>query len=124
MGDHIYYARYLDLLEKARNELFRESGKTLLAWQQEGIIFPVIECHLRYRSPARYDDLLSIELWITQLQGVRITFACRILNQLNELVLEGGTAHVCTGHDQKLRRLPPALKELLERYLREETAEK
>ena len=117
LGNHIYYSRYLDLLEAARGEFFRETGKTFLAWRQDGFIFPVIECRLRYRSPARYDDLLSIEVWPSLLKGVRISFDYRILNQASHLILEGETAHVCTGLDDKLKRLPSKLHELFEATL-------
>src|SRR6266436_5673024 len=117
LGNHIYYSRYLDLLEAARGEFFRELGGTFLEWQQQGIIFPVIECRLRYRNPAQYDDLLTIEVWATFLQGVRVTFAYRIRNQAEILVLEAETAHVCMGLDDKPKRLPVKLQELLAPYL-------
>jgi acyl-CoA thioester hydrolase len=123
LGNHIYYARYLDLLEAARGEFFRALGSTFLEWQQQGIIFPVIECRLRYRSPAQYDDLLTIEVWIALLRGVRVTFAYRIRNQAEKLVLEGETVHVCMGLDDKPKRLPVKLQELWTPYLQVGTAE-
>ena len=58
VGNHIYYARYLDLLEAARGEFWRSLGKSFLDWQSEGVIFPVLEARLRYHAPARYDDLV------------------------------------------------------------------
>ena len=67
LGNHIYYARYLDLLEIARNEAFRELGHPLVKLQERDIIFPVVECALHYHAPARYDDLLDIETAITNL---------------------------------------------------------
>ena len=79
VGNHVYYARFLDLLEMARGEFFRSIGTTCLQWQQAGLAFPALECQLHYKGPARYDDLLAIELWITQLQRVRLSFAYRIL---------------------------------------------
>ena len=60
VGDHVYHSRYLDLLEAARGELLRALGCPVLAWQDAGYIFPVIEAHLRYKAPARYDDLLRM----------------------------------------------------------------
>src|SRR5689334_3561132 len=48
LGNHVYYARYLDLLEAARNEVFRELGVTLLELQEQDTIFPAVECHLKY----------------------------------------------------------------------------
>src|SRR3954462_12913758 len=71
VGNHIYYSRYLDILEAARGEFFRELNVPLLKLQAQDTIFPVVECHLRYKSPARYDDALTIELWTTLVQGTR-----------------------------------------------------
>jgi acyl-CoA thioester hydrolase len=123
LGDHIYYGRYLDLLEAARGEFFRELGITFLEWQQQDIIFPVIECRLRYRAPARYDDLLTIEVSVALIEGVRLTFAYRILNQAGQLILDAETAHVCMGLDDKLKRVPTKLQDLLQGYLQGKTAE-
>jgi acyl-CoA thioester hydrolase len=109
VGNHIYYARYLELLEEARGEFFRRLGATLLQWQERGVIFPVVECRVRYRLPARYDDLLAIELWPAAAAGVRLNFAHRILNQSGRLVLEAETFHVCAGLNEKPRRLPADL---------------
>jgi acyl-CoA thioester hydrolase len=89
VGNHVYYARYLDLLEAARGEFFRSLGGTLLKWQEAGFMFPVVEAHLRYKMLARYDDLLSIEVWVTTAERVRLNFEYRITNQAGELVLEG-----------------------------------
>src|SRR5438132_11298610 len=51
-GNHVYYSRFLDLLEAARGEFFRHLGRTFLHWQESGTIFPVTECRLRYLAPA------------------------------------------------------------------------
>lgn len=118
VGNHIYYSRYLDLLEEARGEFFRKLGIPFSQLQDEDTILPVIEAHLLYKSPARYDDLLSVEIWLTKLQGVRINFGFRVLNQNSSLVLEGETLHVCTGLNEKPKRLEEKWIELLQSYLR------
>jgi len=117
LGNHVYYARYLDILEEARGEFFRHLDAPFLRWQGEDVIFPVIECRLRYLAPARYDDLLTIEVWLTALERVRLNFAYHILNQQDLPVVEGATFHVCTGLDEKPKRLPAELGNLLEPYL-------
>ena len=118
LGNHIYYARYLDLLEAARGEFVRQLGVTFIELQERDTIVPVIECRLRYKSPARYDDLLTIEVWPTLAEKVRLNFAYRIVNQNNLLILEGETFHVCTGLNEKMKRLPEELAEKLRFYLR------
>jgi acyl-CoA thioester hydrolase len=110
LGNHIYYARYLDLMEAARGEFFRWLGHPLLQLQAEERLFPVIEARLRYKAPARYDDVLDIELWPTLVERVRLNFAARIVRPADgKLILEAETDHVCTSLAEKPRRLPEEL---------------
>ena len=121
VGNHIYYSRYLDLLEAARGEFFRRLGVSFLQWQEQQVVFPVIDCRLRYKAPARYDDLLAIELWLTAAERIRLNFAYRILNQNQTLLVEAETSHVCAGTDERAKRLPENLLQLLQPYLRSST---
>lgn len=118
VGNHVYYSRYLDMLEEARGELFRQAGWPLLALQKDGTALPVIAAQIAYKGAARYDDLLTIELWITQLSGVRINFAFRIRLPGGALAAEGETRHVCAGLDEKPKRPPKGLRESLAAFLR------
>jgi acyl-CoA thioester hydrolase len=117
IGDHIYHSRYLDLLEAARGEFMRSLGQPVLQLQAADFIFPVIEARLRYKFPARYDDLLTIEVWLTLVQRVRLNFGHRILNQDGKLILEADTFHACTSREEKPKRLPENLVEKLRPYL-------
>jgi acyl-CoA thioester hydrolase len=118
VGNHIYHSRYLDLLEAARGEFIRSLGSTVLRWQENDMIFPVIEARVRYKFPARYDDLLAVEVWVTAIEKVRLNFGHRILNQKGRLILEAETFHVCTGIDEKPKRLPEELATKLKPFLR------
>ena len=118
VGNHIYHSRYLDLLEAARGEFLRSLGSTVLHWQENDVIFPVVEARLRYKFPARYDDLLAIEVWPTVVEKVRVNFGHRILNQDGRLILEAETFHVCTGLNEKPKRAPEALVEKLKPFLK------
>jgi len=118
LGNHVYYARYLDLLEAARGEFFRGMGVTLLGWQERGFMFPVVEAHLRYKALARYDDLLRVQVWVTAAEKVRLNFASRITNHTGGLVLAGETLHVCMNLEEKLKRLPDEFVTLLKPHLR------
>lgn len=113
VGNHIYHSRYLDLLEAARGEFLRALGTTVLALQDADYIFPVIEARLSYKFPARYDDLLTIEVRPTLVERVRLNFGHRILNQDGKLILEAETFHCCTSRDEKPKRMPPEMVEKL-----------
>lgn len=119
IGNHIYYARYLDLLEPARGEFFRHLGITFQQLHESDTIFPVIEARLRYKGAAHYDDVLRIEVWLTELERVRLNFAYRILNEQLKLLVEANTLHVCTSATDKLKRVPEELAAKLQPYVAE-----
>jgi len=118
VGNHVYHSRYLDWLEAARGEFIRALGSTVLQWQERDVIFPVIEARLRYKSPARYDDLLTIEVWPTLVERVRVNFGHRITNQHGKLILEAETHHVCASLDEKPKRVPAELAAQLAPHLK------
>ncbi|MBI4026840.1 MAG: acyl-CoA thioesterase [Verrucomicrobia bacterium] len=115
VGNHVYYSRYLDLLEIARNEAFREMGHPLLALQEKGVIFPVVECVLRYHAPARYDDLLDIETGVLEIGRVRMTLAYRV-RRSETLLVTASTLHAATGLDEKPVRIPSDLQAVLQSH--------
>ena len=117
VGNHIYYSRYLDILERARGEFFRHLGRTFEQWQQEDAIFPVVEARLRYLGAAHYEDLLSVELWVSELGRVRLHFASRIAGPDGRTLVEVTTEHACTTLQNKPRRLPEELAASLAPYL-------
>src|SRR5262249_30089629 len=117
-GNHVYYARYLDLLEAARGEFFRYLGCPLAQLQEQDTIFPVIECHLRYRSQTCYDDVLTIEVWPAAVERVRLNFGQRVVNQKKALILEAETFHVCTSLNGKPKRLTEELVAQLKPWFR------
>lgn len=117
VGNHIYYSRYLDILEKARGEFFRRLGKTLLQWQAEDTAFPVLECRIKYHAPARYDDRLKIEVRVTKAEGVRLNFSHAIYRLApSQLLVEAETFHVCASLGEKPKRLPGELLRMLSEY--------
>ena len=117
VGNHIYHSRYLGLLEAARGEFMRALGATVLELQDADYIFPVIEARLRYKFPARYDDLLTVEVRPTLVERVRLNFGHRILNQDGKLILEAETFHACTSREEKPKRLPGTMTEKLQPYV-------
>lgn len=117
LGNHVYYSRYLDILEVARGEFFRHLGHSFLALQERDTIFPVIECRLRYQGAARYDDLLTVELWLTEAEKVRLSFAYRILNEQGRSLVEAATRHVCSSLQDKPKRLPEELTAALQPFV-------
>ena len=108
----VYYANYLRYFEAARAEYWRGTGRSYRDVEAAGVALPVVEAHCRYRSPARYEDLLAIEIEVTELRGASMTFSYAIRRD-DALVAEGWTRHAVIGPTGRPRALPDELRALL-----------
>ena len=63
-----YYGNYAQYFEVARVEALRELGIVYKNLEENGILLPVTEFHLRYKQAARYDEVLEIRTLISKLQ--------------------------------------------------------
>lgn len=113
MGNHVYHARYLDILEAARGEFFRSAGVPLASLHELNLFFPVVESHLHHEATARYDDELVIEVVVTELDQQKITFAYGVSNTRSQILLSGLTRHICVGPDGKPKPIPAEFYEKL-----------
>ena len=63
----LYHAKYLTYFEIGRTEWFRSLGGDYRATEESGLFVVVVKVACRYRTPARYDDLVTVR---TTLAGV------------------------------------------------------
>jgi acyl-CoA thioester hydrolase len=70
----VYHARYLVWFDVARCEHLRATGLTYRELEERGLRLAVSEVNVRYRRPARYDDLLRVRCWVRELVSRRVTF--------------------------------------------------
>jgi acyl-CoA thioester hydrolase len=88
-----YNAAYLAWFEIGRTEWLRARGMPYIEVEARGVTLPVTEATVRFRSAARYDDLLEIETGLEEVRSRGITFSYRILRG-DCCVAEGRTVHV------------------------------
>ncbi len=108
----VYYANYLRYFEGARAEYWRAQGKRYQDLTDVGVALPVIEAHCRYRKSARYEDLLAIEVEVTELRAASLTFTY-VVRRDQELIADGWTRHAVLGPTGRPRALPDELRALL-----------
>jgi acyl-CoA thioester hydrolase len=78
---HAYYANYLFWFEQARGAWCRDRGFTYKSLEAEGIFLPVVEVHVNYRGEIKYDEWITVEVWVSELRRAAIRFDYRILNE-------------------------------------------
>lgn len=83
---YVYYGNYATYFEVARVETFRSLGFSYKEMEEEGIMMPVLEYKTKFIRPARYDDLLTIKIFVKQKPGVRIKFDYEIYNEEDTLL--------------------------------------
>ena len=91
----VHHARYLGYLEAGRLEYLRAHGLDYRAFEERTKLgMPVVEAHLKYRSPARFDDLLDVETWVATCTRAKVIFESRILRG-DEVLVEGAITIAC-----------------------------
>ncbi len=101
----VHHAGYLGYFEVGRVEWLRQRGVSYLEWATRGFHLPVVEARLRYRKPARFDDLITIETTCAETTRVTVRFRYRVLRGA-ELLCEGETRLACVGDDLAPKRFP------------------
>lgn len=72
----VYYANYLKFIERARTEWVRTLGIDQARLKaEEGIVFAVRRVEANYLTPAKFDDVLTVETSIGEITGARITLS-------------------------------------------------
>ncbi len=105
----VYYANYLTYFERCRNELLRSTGFTYRELEERGLGLPVVEAHVAYRAPARYDDLLELSGSVAEARGCRIRIDCAVSRE-GQLLATGHTVHCCMDlRSRRPVRVPPEL---------------
>jgi acyl-CoA thioester hydrolase len=102
-----WHGVYLRWFEEARTELLRPTAWPYRRLVEAGYHLPVVEALLRYRRPARYDDLLLLRCAVEPPRGVRLRIAYRVERE-GELLAEGRTDHAFTNAAGRPARPPRA----------------
>ena len=113
-GGVVYNANFLRLFEIPRTELMRARVCSYRDIEQQGLIMPVTECFTRFKAPAFYDDLLTLEASIAELTRYTCRFTYRVTRldpgRLKPtLLVKGYTIHATVTREGKLVRIPESL---------------
>jgi acyl-CoA thioester hydrolase len=109
----VYYANYLRFFEASRAAYWRSFGKTHKDIEAWGIAIPVIEAHCEYKRPAHYEDLLTIDVAVSELRSASLRFRYDVLRD-DTLLATGYTRHAIVGPTGRPRALPDALREVIQ----------
>src|ERR1700752_2536209 len=105
----LHHANYLVYFEQGRTELLRAQGLSYRDLEDQGFLLVLTKVQVRYRSPARYDDLLTLRTTVLRTTLVKIEPRYELLRD-SQLLAEGETTLGCVGKDGKVQPLPACLR--------------
>ncbi|MDY3552663.1 thioesterase family protein [Gemmata sp. JC717] len=106
----LHHANYLVYFEQARTELLRARQESYKELEDQGFFLVVAKAEVKYKSPAHYDDVLTIRTTVTRTSPVRLEHKYEVFRDA-VLIAEGLTTLACVGRDGKLREMPAWLAE-------------
>lgn len=110
----VHHATYPVWMELGRSDFLRQLGQSYAAWEARGVRLVVNEIRVRFRNPARYDELVQVRTSLLESGRRRITFGYRI-ERGGILLAEGESVHLVANSDNRARVLPEDLLALIQR---------
>ena len=110
----VYHARYVVWLDMARTEHLRRSGTSYRDVERSGYRLAVADLQMRFRQPARYDDLVTIRCWVSEVASRRVTFGYAIESADDgRLLATARTAMIVLNESMAPARLPDSIRAVL-----------
>src|SRR5437660_8055134 len=106
----LHHANYLVYFEQGRTELLRSLGLSYRDLEDQGYLLVLTKCEVRYRRPARYDDLLTLRTTVVKTTAVRIDHRYELLKD-GVLLAEGTTTLACVDREGRPQALPENMRQ-------------
>ena len=104
----VHHANYLVWFETGRSELCRSKGFSYKQMEdEEDALMVVAESYCRYKSPAYYEDVLTVRTNVSEIRSRSLRFMYEVYRASDEtLIAEGETLHLVTDRKQKVKKVP------------------
>lgn len=100
-----HHSAYPIWMEIARTELLRINGLAYKDCEERGVFFVVVRLELRYRRPARYDDMITVHVKASNIGRIKLEHTYEI-KRGEELLAEATTTLACVDRTGKPQAMP------------------
>jgi len=108
----VYYGNYFTWFEVARTEYFRSLGLIYRDLEAKGFYLMVAAASCRYKSPAKYDDMVTVKSSIPEIKNSSLKFEYK-LSVDGRLIATGDSVHVFTNRSGHPVRMPGDVRKAL-----------
>jgi len=110
----VHYANYFRIFERAEEEFYRHLGFSFTEWSSRGLWFPRVEAFCRYKKPAKFNELLQIEVAVRDLKEKSVKLEFRVLSEKSDTVFASGYI-IAVAADKKTGKATAIPVEILEK---------
>lgn len=113
----VHHSNYIRYLEEARCKWLDEMEMPFSKFEEEGITIPVLGVNCTYHRHVTFDDVIQIQIFVTEYTGVRMTVSYLVKNKkTGDTVLTGETKHCFTNRELKPIHLKKCAPEYHEKF--------
>src|SRR5262249_18470241 len=105
----LHHANYLIYFEQGRTELLRTHGLSYKDLEDQGYLLVLTKLEVKYRWPARYDDVLILKTTVMRTTMVRIDHRYELFCE-GRLLAEGSSTLACVDREGRPQALPDLLR--------------
>ena len=108
----VNHAIYFRWFEAGRAQFMRLRGAEYSKIESQGLHLPVVETHVYYKSPAKYDDVVEVASWLSDMGRAQLRFDY-IIWRGEQVLVKGYTHHAAVTAEGRPTRLPVFIKQRL-----------
>jgi len=113
-GGVVYYANYLKYMEEARTAFLNDKGISIQQLHNEGFLYAVRQCSLKYMHPARYGDEITVSAKLSKMTAAQIFFEQEVRDkQTGAVLVEGEMVLVSLDKNFKAAAIPDHIRQAL-----------
>lgn len=114
----VHHSNYIRFLEEARCQMLNNNGMPYSAFEEQGVMIPVLGVNCNYKQHVTFNDVIEIKPFVKEFNGVRLTMAYHVINKkTNDLVLIGETKHCFTDMNLKPVRLQKQIPDFYNKFI-------
>lgn len=114
----VHFSNYFRFFEKTEEEFYRHLSFSFNDIMKKGFWLPRVETFCRYRKPAKFNDLIEVELTVEELKEKSIKYRFKISNKETAALLANGYTVIVAADKQtgKATKIPREILEKLKHF--------
>jgi acyl-CoA thioester hydrolase len=104
----VHHSNYLKYMEIGRTDLLRAAGGCYRDMEAAGMLVVVARIDCKYRSPAKYDDVITITTQVVKVTAAKIIHEYQIRRD-EQLLIEATVTLAVIDRNGQLQRVPQSV---------------